>query len=201
MARKRPDFTKTVSKLLHFLATDIVDFQHIDPRRIVVVAGEARRASRATVRPLFFAGGKRIDATGRRKPLVRINGLQARYIITLRPLFFRRSTPRQRVSTIVHELFHISLAFDGTLESTRRHHVAGRSFARTFRPLERRCWRRLPASLLKRFSYNGEVWVQQWLEQPQTTDGAEVNRRRYTEKQLFLGVMRMKPPRPPRALE
>jgi hypothetical protein len=72
--------------------------------------------------PLAFAGSRSVErAAGRRKPIVRVKGRRMLYSITLRPLFFRDSTPRERVETILHELFHISPAFDGTLARTRRH--------------------------------------------------------------------------------
>lgn len=173
------------------------EFRHIDPARIVVVAGEARRASRGTVKPLCFSEGRRIDSIGRRKPSVKIAGLKMLYSITLRPLFFRRSTPRQRIATVLHELFHISPAFDGTLDHKRRHDEAGEGFEAEFAPIERRCWKKLPPELLSPFAYNGEVWIRQWLEKPQSwLPGERASQRRlYTEKHLFDGVVRMKTPK------
>lgn len=172
------------------------EFGHVDPAKIVVVAGEARRGSRSTVRPLAFTGGRRTDSLGRKKPLVRLNGVRVLYTITLRPLFFRRSTPRQRVATVLHELFHISLAFDGTLDLARRHEHAGDGFEEAFRPIERRAWKHLPAELRAPFAYDGEVWVRQWLERPQAwLSGEKASHRAvYTERHLFEGVVRMKTP-------
>lgn len=178
------------------------EFAHLRPECIVVVAGEARRASRGTVRPLAFARGRRTDALGRRRPLVKIRGVRALYTITLRPLFFRDSTPRQRVATVLHELFHIAPAFDGTLEVARRHQHAGRGFEDAFRPLERRAWRALPEPLRAPFAYDGEVRVRQWLERPQSwLQGEKASHRAlYTERHLFEGVVRMRStPRPRRA--
>ena len=48
------------------------------------------------------------------------------YLITLRPLFFRASDPDQRMRTVLHELFHISSRFDGTLHQGRRHARLGK---------------------------------------------------------------------------
>src|SRR6267378_3643613 len=101
------------------------EFRHVLPERVLVVAGEARRASRGTVKPLSFSKGKRRDAFGRKKPLIKIAGVRMLYCITLRPLFFRGSTPRARVGTLLHELFHISRKFDGTLDRARRHSRLG----------------------------------------------------------------------------
>jgi hypothetical protein len=194
MVRRRPDFTLAVRSLLEHVARTVPEFAHLDPARIVVVAGEARRASRGTVKPLCFPGGRRTDSLGRKKPLVRMHGQKMLYSITLRPLFFRRSTARQRVATVLHELFHISVHFDGTLDHKRRHDLAGEGFEASFRPVEKRCWRSLPPELVAPFSHEGEVRVLQWLEKPQSWLPGEraSHRALYTEKHLFEGIVRMK---------
>jgi hypothetical protein len=191
---RRPDFTQSVKTLLAHVAATMKEFRHIDPNAILVTAGEARRASRGTVKPLCFSNGKRKDSLGRRKPLVTYHGHRVLYAITLRPLFFRKSTPRQRVATILHELFHISPAFDGTLDHRRRHASAGKGFEDAFRPIERRYWKRIPPEVLEAFSYDGEVRVLQWLEKPQSWLPSEraSHRGHYSEKHLFEGVVRMK---------
>ena len=165
---RRPDFSSAVSALIAHVAGAHPHFAHLDARRILVVAGEARRASRGTVKPLTFADKKRTDSLGRKKPRVKIHGRQMLYCITLRPLFFRRSTPRQRVATVLHELFHISKHFDGTLDHLRRHEEAGDGFEAEFSPIERRVWKSLPPELVAPLAYDGEVRVQQWLEKPQS---------------------------------
>lgn len=188
--------------LIEHVSKTIPTFRHVDGAAILTVAGEARRASRGTVKPMAFQGGQRRDSLGRKKPLVTFHGKRVLYTITLRPLFFRRSTPRQRVATVLHELFHISKDFDGTLDHKRRHAHAGEGFEEEFRPIERRCWKRLPPDVRAHFSYDGEVRVLQWLEKPQSWLPGEraSHRRRYTEKHLFAGVVRMKTrPKKPKA--
>src|SRR2546428_10767282 len=105
---RRPNFNNAVKALIRDVAKVMAEFQHIRPSRIMIVAGEARRASRGTVKPLAFAGAQPLDRRGRKKPLVRLKGRRMLYCITLRPLFFRASTPRSRIATLLHELFHIS---------------------------------------------------------------------------------------------
>lgn len=192
--KRRPDLAPALRAFVLHVARSVPGFSHLKPNRILVVAGEARRASRATVRPLTFPGGKRVDPLGRKKPLVRVHGRRILYVITLRPLFFRDSTPRQRVATLLHELFHISKDFDGSLDHTRRHDEAGNGFEAAFTPVERRFWKRLPPHLLEPFTYDGEVRVQQWLEKPMSwMPGERVSHRSvYTEKHLFEGIVRMK---------
>lgn len=191
---KRPDFNLVVSSLIQHVRETMPEFAHLEPRRVLVVAGEARRASRGTVKPLAFAKGKRHDAFGRRKPLVKVNGVRMLYCVTLRPLFFRASTPRARVATVLHELFHISRKFDGTLDRARRHARLGPKFDARFRPLARRLWKGLPTELRDAFAYDGEVKVLQWLERPTAWLPGErgSGRRVYTEEHLFPGIVRMK---------
>ena len=164
--RRRPDFTHAVRALIEHVAKTAPEFAHVDAARIVVVAGEARRASRGTVRPLAFTGGRRKDSLGRKKPLVKLHGVRCLYTITLRPLFFRRSTPRQRVATILHELFHISHGFDGTLDHHRRHEDAGDGFEAAFARSSAAAGRRCRRSCVAPFAYDGEVRMKQWLEKP-----------------------------------
>lgn len=183
-----------MSALIRHISISMPEFRHVVPERVLVVAGEARRASRGTVKPLSFAKGKRRDAFGRKKPLVKIAGVRMLYCVTLRPLFFRASTPRARVATLLHELFHISRKFDGTLDRMRRHSRLGAKFDARFKPLERRLWRELPDALRASFAYDGEVRINQWLERPTAWLPGErgSGRRLYTEAHLFPGIVRMK---------
>src|SRR4051794_20878377 len=77
--RRRPNLNEAIQALLVDLAARMPEYQHIDPSRVLVVAGEARRASRGTVKPLTFAGGKSQDARGRRKPSVKLRGRKMLY--------------------------------------------------------------------------------------------------------------------------
>lgn len=190
----RPNLSRALTALIRDISRTMPEFEHVRASRVLVVAGEARRASRGTVKPLAFAGGTSVDkVTGRKKPIVRIDGKRMLYTITLRPLFFRDSTPADRVETILHELFHISKAFDGTLDRQRRHARMGREFGRTLRPLVRRYLKQCPKEILDALSFDGEVLVLQWLERPTASYLPELSntRRIYTEDQLFLGPVRM----------
>jgi len=183
------------------------EFAHIRASRVLVVAGEARRASRATVKPMSFAAGSATDKFGHKKPVVRVRGKRILYCITLRPLFFRASTPEGRIATLLHELYHVSPRFDGTLDRSRRHAQSGPKFNRILRPLVRRYLQRCPLEVYARFAYDGEVRIWQWLERPSAfyVPGKLRIRTRYTEEQMFMGTVRMmtrrtKPAKSPRAL-
>jgi predicted metallopeptidase len=204
--KRRPNFNQAARALLRDVARSTTEFAHIKPSRVLVVAGEARRASRATVKPLAFQGAKTSDKLGHRKPVVRIRGKRVLYCVTLRPLFFRASTPDARIGTLLHELYHVSATFDGTLDRTRRHARSGRRFNRTLRPIVQRYLKRCPPEVYAAFAYDGEVRVWQWLERPPAfyVSGRTKQRTRYTEDQLFLGTVRMltkrtRPARSPRA--
>ncbi len=190
---RRPNLSRAVRLLIRDAARRLPELSHVQAERVLVVAGEARRASRATVRPLRFDGGHRSGPGRRRKPRVTFRGRDILYIVTLRPLFFRASTPDQRVETILHELFHLSLRFDGTLAQDRRHRVlAGGGFEKELRPLVRRYLASCPEELLLPLRKNGEVLVRQWLEKPPRVTGpASRIRKRYTEAHTFLGPVRM----------
>lgn len=175
------------------------EFAHVRPGRILVVAGEARRASRGTVKPLCFRGGKSTDRFGRRKPIIRIRGKRMLYCITLRPLFFRASKAQARIETVMHELFHLSRRFDGTLHAKRRHAVLGKDFSRKLRPLVRRYLKLCTPELLAAMAHSGEVRVLQWLERPGPAyhpGGSRRVRKVYTDEQLYYGIARMVTPKP-----
>lgn len=190
----RPNVSRAVRQLIRDLARRLPEYAHVKAENVLVVAGEARRASRATIRPLRFPGTAGLVARdGRRKPRVTFRGHDVLYVITLRPLFFRDSTPEQRVETILHELFHASPRFDGTLDPAHRHaQLPGPRFKQVLRPLVRRYLAECPEPVLERLSFNGEVLVRQWLEKPANVfAAADKVRRRYTERQTFLGPARM----------
>jgi hypothetical protein len=190
---RRPNLNEAIRALLEDVRERMPEFAHVQPARVLVVSGEARRASRGTVKPLTFAGGKTLDARGRRKPLVRFHGKKMLYCITLRPLFFRASTPEMRVGTVLHELYHASASFDGTLDDARRHAQLGKDFGRKLRPLVRRYLKRCPQEVLAPFAYDGEVRILQWLERPASlyVPGRATVRRLYNEAHLFLATVRM----------
>jgi len=196
--------TLAVKRLIRDLAARLPELAHVKPSRILVVAGEARRASRATIRPAHFGETRgRGGRGGRRKPLIRIQGRKILYVITLRPLWFRASTPEQRVSTVLHELWHASQRFDGTLHRGRVHSRLPRAgYERRIRSLRDRYLALAPEEILAPFTYSGVVRVRMWLERPAGTYrvGEYGGRRTYTEKQLFVGLMRIKTPVPGRPL-
>jgi hypothetical protein len=195
--RARPSLTRPLQLLIADVAARLPEFAHVRPEQILVLAGEARRASHATVKPLAFPRSRaRISKDGRReKPRVRIGGENILYVITLRPIWFRQSNMEDRVGTLLHELFHLSTHFDGTLHPGRRHAKMGKAFGQRLGPLVRRYLAEAPPRVLAPFSHRGLVRVRMWLEKPPSSFPQGVTskrlRRVYTEEQLFVGLMRM----------
>jgi predicted metallopeptidase len=203
--------TLAVKRLVRDAAARVPELAHVRASRVLVVAGEARRASRATIRPAHFKETGARGSAGREKPLIRVKGRKILYVITLRPLWFLRSSARERIETIFHELYHASTRFDGTLHRARRHSRLPRTrYNRRIRALVDRYLAVAPEEIVAPFSATGLVRARAWLERPggHYDEGGYRGRRVYTEDQLYYGTIRMitrrgrrtdAPPRAPRA--
>jgi predicted metallopeptidase len=197
----RLNVTLAVKRLVRDLAARVPELAHVRANRVLVLAGEARRASRATIRPAHFPETRaRAGLGAREKPLIRVKGRKILYVITLRPLWFLASTARERIETIVHELYHASLRFDGTLHRGRRHsRLPAATYTRRVRALVERYLAVAPEEILRPFSASGTVRARMWLERPATSRPDDWRGRRvYTERQLFYGPVRMVTRRRPR---
>jgi predicted metallopeptidase len=191
---RRPNLTLAVKRLMRDAAARLPELSHVRASRVLVVAGEARRASRATIRG---AASRRASA-----PRVRLRGREIRYVITLRPLWFLASSPEERITTVLHELWHASTRFDGRLHRGRTHaRLPLAAFQRRVRALRDRYLAEAPPALLAAFAHHGLARARMWLERPAAArrDGGP-ERRVYTERQLFVGLVRMRTPRGARRL-
>jgi len=199
---RRLNITLAVKRLVRDVAVRLPELAHVRASRVLVVAGEARRNSRATIRPAHFGATRRrvAGSGGQTKALIRVKGRKILYVVTLRPLWFLASTPEERIATIVHELYHASTRFDGTLHRARRHtRLPLARYNRKIRTLVRRYLADVPPEILAPFAHEGTVRARMWLERPGAFRGAEyAGRRVYTEKQLFYGLVRMRSRRPAR---
>jgi Putative phage metallopeptidase len=191
---QRPNMTLAVKRLIRDVARQLPEFAHVRASRVLVVAGEARRGSRASIRPAQVRSRDARRRPGERKPEIRVGGRQILYVVTLRPLWFVGSTAEQRIATVLHELYHTSLRFDGTLHAGRRHALLPRPlFDARIRRLRDRYLARAPEALIP-FGHEGLVRVRMWLERPSpwVDDEGDQVRRVYGEKQLFVGYMPMR---------
>lgn len=206
---KKPNATLAVQRIIRDAAGRVPELSHVDSSKVLVLLGEARRTSRASVRPMHFAEtASRRSASGHLvRPRVRYRGRNIYYILTLRPLFFLRGTPQGRISTIIHEMFHFSEEFDGTLHPMRRHSVLGQTFHDHLSPLVERYLEEVPSRLWRSMALDCQVRVRMWLEKPglssmrQGRDGRPIaqGRQLYTEHHTFLTDFRMKTPKAARS--
>lgn len=196
---ERIDWSMGLVRMLRDIKLRVPELDHLEPDRILVTAGQARKRSRATIRPYAFGEtATRHSASGHLfKPLVKVGGRTIRYEIILRPLFFLRSTPLERLRTLFHELYHLAPRFDGTLAEERRHsELPRKEFDAELVPLVKAYATVAPTWVHELLSHEGEVLVLQWLERPANRyRSKDVVRQRYTEQDLFLGPvpMRAKP--------
>lgn len=175
--------------LEEIVAAEPVGFRGVQPSRILVVAGAARRDARASIRPLRFPGGLLRSSDGRfDKPKVTVRGQEMLYEICLRPRFFRTTLPEARLATLVHELWHIGDHSDGTLDPERRHRALGRFEA----PVEQLAARLGQMGLGARLGPLGEATIAAWLVRPPSQImQASAVRRNYDERDLYPAIIEM----------
>jgi predicted metallopeptidase len=184
----RPNMTLAVKRLIRDVAARLPELAHVRASRILVVAGAARGASRASIRPATVGRGAR-----RRRPFLRVRGRRMLYVITLRPLWFAASTPEERVATLLHEIYHASGRFDGSLHAGRRHAALPRGrYDRRIQTLLGRYLARAPEEILAPFAREGIVKVRMWLRLPRAgrtraPDLVDV------DEHLFYGYMPLRP--------
>ena len=184
---RRLNITLAVKRLVRDAARRLPELAHVRAAHLLVVAGEARRASRATISPAAE------DRSGLRRHAIRIRGREIRYVVTLRPLWFVRSSPEERIDTILHELWHASSRFDGRLDRGRRHdRLPAARYGRLVRGMRERYVAAAPPEVLAPFAHHGLARARMWLERPPARRGARAGPRVYTELQLFYGVVVMR---------
>lgn len=185
------DLNDDLAAFVRALRAHVPAFAHLRASRILFVAAEARRRSFATIRgTVFNETGTRLSRSGQKKrPVIMVNGRRIRYWISLRPLFFRGASPGERLETIVHELFHIALSFDGSLARDRRHRVVPRSaYRRLIAPLVAAARPYCPRSL----QANASVTIAQWLVRPPLLIRVGERRRvRFDERHIFRARVEM----------
>lgn len=126
------DFTAAMRHVCQSLVADLPELAHIDLTRVAIGFRQARRLGmsgvQATLTPLRFAAGSRV--TVRRGRPWRIDsirdeaGREMLYLLSFYLPRFLETPLEERLVTTLHELWHISPAFDGDL---RR--FAGRCYA------------------------------------------------------------------------
>jgi predicted metallopeptidase len=134
-ARQRGfDFTGHIRRLCDDLVGRLPELQHIDLSRVAISFSQTRKAVDhglyASLTPMRFAGGSRQTLRGGRRwtvqRLVDESGREMLYLLSFYVPRFLNQSFRHKLTTVVHELWHVSPRFDGDL---RR--FGGRCYAHT----------------------------------------------------------------------
>jgi predicted metallopeptidase len=126
------DFTLHMRRLCDDLVSRLSELRHIDMTRVAVSFSQARRAVNhglyASLTPMRFAGGSEHTVRrGRRWTVQRLideSGREMLYILSFYLPRFANQTFRHKLTTVVHELWHINPRFNGDV---RR--LGGRCYA------------------------------------------------------------------------
>lgn len=200
--RGRPIADPVYGALIQAIRDEAPDvFAHLDAARILVIAAAARRESSASVRPLKYgaedtggsASPNRGPMTGRYvKPRISIGGVEVLYEIALRPKFFLARTAAQRFEVWVHELWHVSPRFDGTLAEDRRHETSPAIEREVAEVVSRLSTKRGEAAAIagSLFSFSGELRLNAWLSRPPSRElkGSRA-RLHYSERDIYSALV------------
>jgi len=126
------DFTLHMRRLCDDMIARVDLLRHIDMDRVAISFSQTRRASDhgmyASLTPMRFAGGRTHTVRRGRKwavqRLIDSDGREMLYILTFYLPRFLDLTFREKLATVMHELWHIGPRFDGDV---RR--FGGRFFA------------------------------------------------------------------------
>lgn len=123
MRKAAYNLTDDVALLVHLLSKRVERLGHIQPGRILHGVSQARTRSRygvyAQCHGLRFKHGKREQPTRDGHmwvwPEIRVRGTEMLYYITYFLPRFLDQPPRERLHTLLHELYHIHPSFNGDL--------------------------------------------------------------------------------------
>lgn len=120
------NLTLELERLIAYIAGQVEEFSHIDPRRILVCVSSTRgggvHGTYAKIHPLCFENGTRYKTISRgvrrhtyEMATISHRGVEMLYVVYfLIPRFLNLSF-REKLITLFHELFHISPEFNGDI--------------------------------------------------------------------------------------
>lgn len=129
------DFTGAMFRLCEDVTCRLDEFLHIDMSRVAVTFAQARRrvlhGLQAKLTPMRFEGGSLTTRRqGRLWTVQRLyqNDREMLYILTFYLPRFLEQSFREKMVTVLHELYHISPQFDGDIRRMDgRYHVHSHS--------------------------------------------------------------------------
>jgi hypothetical protein len=133
--RAKPEpfnYTDALWEVVRDLVAALEELRHVDLERILLSISQARQLSThgvyASCVPLRFEGGARETVIRKRRyrmPELRRGEREILYVIyVMLPRFHEETDYREKLATLIHELYHISPRFDGDI---RR--FSGKNFA------------------------------------------------------------------------
>lgn len=178
---KHAPYYHVLHRVLSDLIQRIPELSHCDSQRVLITLGQAKDKSRASIRGFYH------PTKQHQKPIVFFRRMRIRYEIILRPLFFFKSTPRQRLQTLIHELYHCTHTFDGTLAIERRHACMHTDvFKMAIQHMLSHYYKVMPSWVLSAVSGTQEVSMFQWIQRPPNLCSSEIKRKMYNHQDLFL---------------
>ncbi len=129
------DFTASMFRLCEDVTCRLDEFLHIDMSRVAVTFAQARRrvlhGLQAKLTPMRFEGGSLTTRRhGRQWTVQRLyqGDVEMLYILTFYLPRFLEQSFREKMITVLHELYHISPQFDGDIRRMDgRYHVHSHS--------------------------------------------------------------------------
>jgi len=125
------DFTGNMTRLVEDIIITLPVFSHISTKNILVAISPSNGSKNGVVaklRPMRFEGGARSKTVRGIEfiaPEININSNHILYIVYFHlPRFLNHGDHKNKVSTVMHELYHISPMFNGDV---RR--LAGKNYA------------------------------------------------------------------------
>ncbi len=117
------DYSHHMKSLVADISARCVDFSHIDADRILVGISRARNRRKdglqAKLMPLKFQGGLRTTRADKRTfvemPKMIHRGHEILYVVYFCLPRFQNLSFRAKITTVFHELYHISPAFNGDI--------------------------------------------------------------------------------------
>jgi hypothetical protein len=155
------DYTLHIRRVAEDMVARLADLAHINMGRVAVAVCQTRNGHRhgifASLTPLRFAGGAETTVRrGRPHGIQRVyspDGREMLYILSFYLPRFQDLPLREKLITVLHELWHISPSFDGDI---RRH--AGRYHAHSHSQAEYDREMGLLADRWLATSPPGELW-------------------------------------------
>ncbi|MSR57716.1 MAG: hypothetical protein EXS05_08590 [Planctomycetaceae bacterium] len=123
------DFTAAMQRLCVDVTLRLPEFHHVRMAEVAVTFAQARRrvnhGLQAKLTPLRFEGGALTTTRGGRRYTIQrwyANEREMLYVLSFYLPRFLEQTFREKLITVMHELYHISPAFDGDIRRLGGHY-------------------------------------------------------------------------------